>query len=433
MSAAWRIRGGRPLSGTVTPPPDKSISHRALILGALAEGATEIENLLESADCMSTADILQALGTPMEQSADGRWTVRGQDALKPAGRDLDCGNSGTTIRLMAGVLAGQPFTSVLTGDESLRRRPMRRVVEPLRLMGAQVDGRDDGRFAPLTVRGGGLRGIRYETPVASAQVKSCILLAGLFAEGETIVTEPARSRDHTERMLAAFGIEVLQDELSCGLRGDRRPKGTKVTVPGDFSSAAFAVVAGLIVPGSRVRVEGVGLNWTRSGLLDVLQASGAQIKTENERTVAGEPIGDVVVEHSDMWGLHAGGDLVVRMIDEAPVFAVAATQASGGTELADAGELRHKESDRLETISRELRKLGAEIEVTQDGLAVGGPTRLDGAEVTSYADHRIAMSLAVAGLAADGETIVRDVECVGTSFPGFVGFMRALGADIEEI
>lgn len=431
MSQSWRVKGGRPLVGRVTCPPDKSISHRALILGALAEGTTAIRGLLEGEDCLATARTLRRLGVTIERHGPGEWTVTGAPLTEPDDV-LDAGNSGTTMRLMAGVLAGWPFLSVITGDESLRRRPMARVVNPLRSMGATVDGRDGGRLAPLTIRGGGLHGICYESAVASAQVKSCLLLAGMRAEGETVVTEPSLSRDHTERMLAAFGADVVRSDLSVSIRGGSTLRATDVAVPGDVSSAAFPLVAGLIVPGSSVEVLEVGDNPTRTGLLEVLIAAGARLTVSGRREQAGEPIADMSARHSTLSGLSAAGDLVVRMVDEVPAFAVAATQAEGYTELSGASELRHKESDRLATISAELTKMGAEIRDTHDGLVVRGPTRLQGAAVCSHGDHRIAMSLVVAGLAAEGETVVEGVECVDTSFPGFADAMRSLGADIRE-
>ncbi len=427
----WRITGGRSLRGRVSCPPDKSISHRALILGALAEGTTTIRGLLEGEDCLATAHILRKLGVTVERLGPGEWSVAG-GSLKEPDDVLNAGNSGTTMRLMAGVLAGCPFLSVLTGDDSLRRRPMARIVEPLRKMGADVDAREDGRLAPLTIRGGGLHGIRYESPIASAQVKSCVLLAGLQAEGETVVTEPSLSRDHTERMLVAFGADVERSDLSVAVRGGTRLRATDVEVSGDVSSAAFPLVAGLIVPGSSVEVLGVGDNPTRTGLLDLLIGAGAHLHITRRREQAGEPVADMTAEHSPLSGLSAAGDLVVRMVDEVPAFAVAATQADGYTELSGASELRHKESDRLATITAELRKMGADIRDTHDGLLVHGPTQLHGAVVCSHGDHRIAMSLAVAGLAAEGETVVEDVECVDTSFPGFVEMMHSLGADIRE-
>ncbi|GMV35880.1 MAG: 3-phosphoshikimate 1-carboxyvinyltransferase [Fimbriimonadales bacterium] len=431
MTRSWRVKGGHPLVGRVNCPPDKSISHRALILGALAEGTTNIRNLLEGEDCLATARILRHLGVPVERLGPGEWSVTGGPLSEPQDV-LNAGNSGTTIRLMAGVLAGCPFLSVITGDDSLRRRPMARIVEPLRRMGAMVDGREGGRLAPLTIRGGKLRGIRYESPVASAQVKSCVLLAGLRAEGETVVTEPSLSRDHTERMLTAFGAEVERSDLSVAVRGGATLRAADVEVPGDVSSAAFPLVAGLIVPGSSVEVFGVGDNPTRTGLLEVLIGAGADLAVTERREEAGEPVANMTARHCTLSGLSAAGDLVVRMVDEVPVFAVAATQSDGFTELSSASELRHKESDRLATITGELRKMGADIRDTHDGLLARGPTRLRGAVVCSHGDHRIAMSLAVAGLAAEGETVVEDVECVDTSFPGFVEMMRSLGADIRE-
>ncbi len=402
------------------------------MLGGLASGSTVIENLLEGADCLATAAILRQLGVTVERAAEGRWRVDG-GALREPTTILDCGNSGTTMRLMAGILAGQPFHSVLSGDESLNSRPMPRVGNPLRQMGATIDGREDGKFAPLSIRGGRLHGIDTKTPVASAQIKSSILLAGLFADGETTVTEPSLSRDHTERMLPAFGVTLEQKGLSATVQGGAKLQAGFIQIPADFSSAAFPLVAALVIPDSRLELVDVGTNWTRVGFLDLLQSSGANIQREKERERAGEPAADLTAQTSSLTAMTAGGDLIPRMIDEVPLFAVAATQSHGETRLSEAGELRLKESDRLETIRMELGRMGAAIETTEDGLIIQGPTFLTGAIVHSHGDHRIAMSLAIAGMIADGETLVTDVECVDTSFPGFVQLMRALGADIEEV
>lgn len=421
---SWRIVGGSPLRGELTPPADKSISHRALLFGGLAIGQTEIENLLEAEDCLATARILQELGIQAERVAQGCWRVGG-GTLRQPDMPLDAGNSGTTIRLLAGVLAAQPFTSVITGDESLRSRPMRRVIEPLTEMGARIES--EGGSAPLTIRGGPLRGIRYESPVASAQVKSCLLLAGLFAEGETTVVEPSLSRDHTERMLPLFGAELQRDGLSVSVRGRQSLRGASIRVPADFSSAAFPLVAALLVPGSDVTLRSVGVNPTRAALAEVLPV---------ERTPeqgSGEPVASLRSWARPLEPFDVGGEAIPRLVDEVPIMAVAATQAVGESFVRDAQELRVKESNRLATIVEELRKLGAVLEETEDGLRIGGPTPLVGASVRSHGDHRIAMSLAIAGMCASGTTIVEDVECVATSFPDFARALASLGARIEEM
>ncbi len=376
---------------------------------------------------------------------------------------LHCAGSGTTIRLLAGLLAGQPFTSVLTGTDPLRRRPMGRVAEPLRQMGATILGRDDGKLAPLTIRGGNLRGIDYAMPVASAQVKSAILLAGLFAEGETVVHEPGPSRDHTERMLAEYQVEVKVEAEGQGaavrvVGGQKLIGGGELTIPGDFSSAAFPLVAAAIVPGSDVRLTGVGVNPTRTGLYDLLVTMGASVRTESEgltrdegrrtkdesapsreippsfvirhSSFAGEPHADLSVRTSPLRATEAHGDLIVRAIDEFPIFAVAATQAEGTTVIREAAELRVKESDRIASVATELRKMGARVEERPDGMLIHGPTRLHGAVVECHRDHRLAMALAVAGLVADGPTEIRGAEAIGDSFPNFVEAMQALGAEI---
>ncbi len=425
--ADWVIRRARGVRGRWTPPGDKSISHRAVILGMLAHGRTEIRGFLESDDCLRTVAIARQLGATVERTAEGVWVVEGlgrRDFQEP-NDVLDAGNSGTTARLMAGVLASAPIFSVLTGDESLRRRPMRRVVEPLLRMGAHIDGRQNSSRLPLAIRGGDLRAIPYQTPVASAQVKSCVLLAGLRACGVTEVIEPTLSRDHTERMLPAFGAAI---ESAIGnhhhlhrvrLRGGQALTGIALIVPGDFSSAAFWIAAALMLPQSDLIVEGVGVNPTRTGMLEALAGAGVHLRWEQVGESAGEPIATLRVQPQPLQAMYIGGDLIPRLIDEIPIMAVLATQAHGITEIRDASELRVKESDRLATITEELRKMGARIECLPDGLRIEGPTPLHGASVQSHGDHRIAMALAIAGLIAEGETHIESVECVQTSFPDF--------------
>ena len=422
------------MRGVWRPPGDKSITHRAVILGLLAHGTTEIEGFLESDDCLRTLQMAQQLGAQAERIDAARWRIvgRGGQPLCEPTDALDAGNSGTTARLMAGVLASYPIFSVLTGDESLRRRPMRRVVEPLRQMGAQIDGREGASRLPLAIRGGDLRGIHYLTPVASAQVKSCLLLAGLNAAGVTEITEPCLSRDHTERMLRAFGASLEQQVCASGmhrvrLRGKQSLEGQRVSVPGDFSSAAFWIAAALLLPGSDLLIEHVGVNPTRTGLLEALAQGGVHLEWSAVGEQAGEPTATLRVRPQPLSAMHISGALVPSLIDEVPILALLATQAHGTTEIRDAAELRVKESDRIETITTELRKMGAQIEPLPDGLRVQGPTPLHGAEVHSHGDHRIAMTLAIAGLIAHkGETVIHEVACVQTSFPEFESLLERL-------
>ncbi|MBZ0254093.1 MAG: 3-phosphoshikimate 1-carboxyvinyltransferase, partial [Candidatus Methylomirabilis sp.] len=343
------------------------------------------------------------------------------------------GNSGTTTRLLAGVLAAQPFHAVLAGDPYLNRRPMRRVADPLRAMGARIDGREGGQYPPLSIRGGGLKGIAYELPVLSAQVKSAIILAGLTAEGDTAVLEREATRDHTERMLRAMGARIDVKDAPTGrtvlVRRTEALRPLDIDVPGDISSAAFFLVAGLLVPRSDIRIDGVGVNETRTGVLDALRAMGARIEELDGRQVSGEPVGDLIVQTSALRATKIGGAIVPRLIDEVPILAVAATQAEGVTQIRDAEELRVKESDRIAAVADELGKMGARIVEKPDGMDIEGPVRLRGARVSSRGDHRIAMSLAVAALVAEGETEIEDVENVATSFPGFFDRLRSLRAE----
>jgi 3-phosphoshikimate 1-carboxyvinyltransferase len=418
------ITPSRGLHGEVTPPGDKSLSHRAVLLASLAEGTTEIAGFLTGEDTMNTARAMRSLGVSLRDSGPGRLTVdgRGLRGLAEPADVLDLGNSGTGMRLLAGLLAGQDFFSILTGDRYLRKRPMARIAVPLRSMGAAIDGRSGAKFAPLAIRGAGAgtRAIQYASPVASAQVKSAVLLCGLFAEGETSVTEPCKSRDHTERMLRFFGVEVQEEGLRVSMRGRQtlRSPGS-LEIPADISSAAFFLVAAAVVPGSDLLVRNVGTNPTRTGIIDALTAMGADIALENQREQAGEPVADIRVRYRRLRAARFGGSIIPRLIDEVPVLAVAAAYAEGTTVITDAAELRVKESDRIATMAAELRKLGAEVHELHEGLEIGGRQRLAGAPCDSHGDHRIAMSMAVAGLAADGETTVRDAGWIETSFPGF--------------
>ena len=430
-----RIRGGaRGPHGPMTVPGDKSISHRAIILGALAEGVTEVSGCLRSEDCQRTLGAFRALGVEAEgwEGDILRIYGKGLRGLREAADTLNCGNSGTTIRLLAGVLAGQPFLSLLTGDASLRRRPMDRIIHPLTQMGAEIWGRARDTLPPLAVRGGSLHGVTYRCPVPSAQVKSAILLAGLFAEGPTTVIEPAASRDHTERMLTAYGQRVERSEQEVTLIPAGTLQATPISVPGDFSSAAFLLVAGLILPDSDLTIEGVGVNPTRTGLLDVLQAMGAKVQVFPVDAETGEPRAHLRVRASRLQGVSIGGDLIPRLIDEIPVLAVAAACAEGKTVIRDAAELRVKESDRIRTIAAELSRMGVRTEELPDGLIIHGGRRLQGARCEGHGDHRVAMALTVAGLQAEGQTIVRDTACIRTSFPGFVETLEHLFPNVLE-
>lgn len=426
-----RIRPSRGLAGELTPPGDKSLSHRAVMFAAVAEGKTEITGFLPGEDTLNTAKAVRMLGITVEEHGPGSLTVHGKglDGLAEPAGVLDLGNSGTGMRLLAGLLAGQDFFSVLTGDQYLVRRPMGRIVEPLRRMGAVIDGRSGGNLAPLAVRGAGrnVRPIDYCSPVASAQVKSAVLLCGLYAGGVTSVSEPHKSRDHTERMLRFFGVKVREEGLRVSMAGRQalRAPGT-LELPSDISSAAFFLVAASIVPGSDVLIRNVGVNPTRTGIIDILTSMGADIALEQPREQAGEPVADLRVRYRKLRAAQVNGDLVPRAIDELPVIAVAAAHAEGTTVIRDAAELRVKESDRIATIAGELRKMGALVRELPDGMEITGRERLAGAECESHGDHRIAMSMAVAGLAASGETTVRDSSWIETSFPGFERMLAEL-------
>ncbi len=422
------VRPQRRLSGTVVPPGDKSISHRGAILGALAQGVSRLENFQRGADCLATLRCLRLLGVPWRWEDGATLVVEGVglQGLREPPQVLDCRNSGTTMRLLAGLLSSQPFLSVLTGDRSLRRRPMGRVVEPLRHMGAEVLGRAGGALAPLVIRGGALRGMEHHLHVASAQVKSAILLAGLYAEGETVVWEPAPSRDHTERMLGVMGAPIRLVEGGVAISQASELSPLRLRIPGDFSAAAFFLVAALVHPDAQVRLEGVGLNPTRTGLLEVLAQMGAQIKVENMRQWGPEPVADLVAGSSRLEAVQVEADIIPRMIDEVPLLAVAACFAYGETVIRGAQELRAKESDRLRAMARELRRMGARVEELPDGLRIWGPARLQGAVVDSHGDHRLAMALAVAALAARGETVIRNAQSVVVSYPNFWDHLRAV-------
>ncbi len=411
------------LRGQIQVPGDKSISHRALMLGALAQGETRIQGLLLGEDPRSTAACFRAMGAEISELNTELVTVRGVGVgqLQEPVAVLDSGNSGTTMRLMLGLLASQPnrfFT--VTGDASLRSRPMKRVIQPLQQMGAEIWSRSGG-YAPLAVQGKLLKPIHFQSPIASAQVKSCILLAGLLAEGQTTVTEPALSRDHSERMLRAFGAKVTVDPETCSatVTGPSQLTGQTVIVPGDISSAAFWLVAGAIVPDSELLIENVGVNPTRTGILEALALMGANVQQENQRLVAGEPVADLRVRSSALKSCTIAGDLIPRLIDEIPILAVAATLAEGTTVIRDAAELRVKESDRLAVMATQLNRMGAKVTELPDGLEIVGGMPLTGTEVDSYTDHRIAMSLAIAALVASGQTVIHRAEAAAISYPDF--------------
>ena len=437
-AAAGHSLGIHPVSclkGEASVPGDKSITHRALLLGALGDGPSRIKGHLQGGDCRATMNCLRALGVRIDQvhlsdargpqelliRATGLWGWQEPDDV------LDCVRSGTTMRLLAGLLAPQRFYSVVSGASQLRKRPMDRIVTPLREMGARIEGRQSGRFPPLGISGTMLHGIEYVLPVASAQVKSCLLLAGLYAEGLTTLVEPGPSRDHTERMLRARGVVVDTQGLRHSVTGPvARLAPLDTTVPGDFSSAAYLLVGALIVPGSQVLLRGVGVNATRTGFLEVLESMGASIALLNQRDQGGEPVADLLVQSHELRSTWVGDSIVPRMIDEFPILALAATQAQGVTRVRDAAELRVKETDRIAAIVEALRALGAKIEARPDGFDVEGPTPLHGARVDSHGDHRIAMTLAIAGLLAEGETTVAGADCIADSFPGFAATIDAL-------
>lgn len=420
-----RVRQTQKIEGTIRVPGDKSISHRAVMFGALANGTTTIEGFLPGADCLSTISCFRSMGIEIEQQGD-KVTVQGKGwfGLEEPSEHLEVGNSGTTIRLMAGIMSTQPFHVVMEGDESIAKRPMRRVIGPLRQMGAKIDGRKDGEFTPLSIRGGELQAISYQSPVASAQVKSAILLAGLQAKGVTSVTEPHLSRDHTERMLQAFGVQVVRDGLTVSVEGGQELKGRAISVPGDISSAAFMIAAVMVVPGSSLLIENVGINPSRTGIIDVVKAMGGSLELLNERIVNEEPVADLLVTHSELHGIEIAGDIIPRLIDEIPVIAVMASQAKGQTIIRDAEELKVKETDRIATVVSQLSKFGAKVTPTDDGMIIEGETSLTGAVIDSHGDHRIGMAMAIAGLAASGETVVENDEAIDVSFPGFAQLLE---------
>ncbi|MBM4762118.1 3-phosphoshikimate 1-carboxyvinyltransferase [Bacillus sp. B15-48] len=409
------------LSGTINVPGDKSISHRSVMFGALASGTTTVEHFLLGEDCLSTISCLQKLGVKIVQEGS-KVTVEGKgfEGLQEPEEVLDVGNSGTTIRLLMGILAGRPFHSVLVGDQSIGKRPMTRVTRPLMEMGAEISGRKNAEYTPLSINGGSLEPIHYQLPVASAQVKSAILLAGLQANGETSVVEPEKTRDHTERMIRMFGGDVKTEGNVITVKGGQKLTATHVNVPGDISSAAFFLVAGAIVPESRIELKNVGLNPTRTGILDVLTQMGADMSIYEYDTSTNEPAGDIIVKTSSLKGIEISGELIPRLIDEIPIIALLATQAEGSTIIRNAAELKVKETNRIDTVVNELKKLGAIIEATDDGMIIhGNATQLHGGVVSSHGDHRIGMMLAVAALISKQEVWLEQSEAIAVSYPEF--------------
>ena len=425
------ISASKPLRGTLTVSGDKSISHRAVMFGSLATGTTEIEGFLAGEDCLSTIRCFRSMGVQIEQNGSSvKVFGRGLRELTVPDGILDCGNSGTTTRLLSGVLAAQHFDSVLSGDASIQRRPMKRVITPLRAMGADISSVAGNDCAPLSVHGKQLYGIHFNSPIASAQVKSAVLLAGLYASGQTTVTEPALSRDHTERMLRSFGAKVLtgsfEDRPSVTVTETQNLYGTDISVPGDISSAAFFLVGASIVPGSEVVLRNVGINPTRDGVISALRAMGARIEVLEVRNEDSEPAADLLVRYAPLHGTEIGGALIPRLIDELPVLAAAAAVAEGRTVIRDAAELKVKESNRIRTMAEGLSRLGAKVEETEDGLIIDGGAALHGGAVESYSDHRIAMSFAILSLVTDGEVKISDPDCVNISAPSFYEDLRSL-------
>ena len=428
---------GRPFNGEITVPGDKSISHRAVMFGAIAKGTTRIRNFLMGADCLSTIDCFRRLGVQIDvEAAPGQVTVHGRGLRGLKGQQepaasivLDTGNSGTTTRLVSGILAGQDFPSLLSGDASLNTRPMKRIMEPLSQMGARIRSVKGNGCAPLAIEPGQLHGIHYTTKVASAQVKSAILLAGLYADSPTSVTEPALSRNHTELMLKGFGADVSSiinedGTATASIRPCRELFAQDIVVPGDISSAAYFIAAALLVPGSSLLIKNVGINPTRAGFLSVCRDMGGDITLLNERQAGGEPSADLLVKHSSLHSVTIEGGLIPTLIDELPMAAVLAAFADGTTVIRDAAELKVKESDRIATVTANLRAMGCDVTPTDDGMIIRGGKSLHGAVLDSYLDHRVAMSFAVAGLAASGETRIRDANCVGISFPEFYDYFN---------
>jgi len=434
MSLEFHVRPGGSLHGDLRVPGDKSISHRSIMLGALADGVTEVSGFLEGEDALATMRAFRAMGVEIEGPDQGRVRIvgAGREGLRAPSDVLDCGNSGTTMRLLSGLLCGQGFAVTLDGDSSLRRRPMERVAKPLRMMGARIETGEGGRPPVRILPADGLAAIHYDLPVASAQVKSAVLLAGLFAQGRTSVTEPEPTRDHSERMLEAFGVRVERTGATAALQGGQRLTGTVIQVPGDISSAAFFLVAASIAPGSELVLRDVGINPTRIGVIEILRLMGADIQTEHARLAGGEPIADLRVRAAELHGIDVPPHLVPLAIDEFPVLFVAAACAAGRTRVTGAAELRVKESDRIQVMADGLRTLGVAATPTDDGMIIDGGQPFGGGTIDSHGDHRIAMAFSVAALRAEAGLRIRDTDNVATSFPGFVELAAGAGLGIER-
>ncbi len=412
--------------GELSVPGDKSISHRGIMLGAIANGTTEITNFLQGADCLSTISCFQKLGIAIENKGSQALVHgRGLHGLAAPSQVLDVGNSGTTTRLISGILAGQPFPSTLDGDASIRRRPMKRIFTPLSAMGAHFQCQDSG-CAPFTIQGGNLRHIHYRSPIASAQVKSAVLLAGLYGDGITRVTEPVLSRNHTERMLAGFGADITSEGTTASIRPEPKLEAQSIHVPGDISSAAYFIALGLITPGSEILIQNVGINPTRSGILTAAAAMGAELTLLNERNVSGEPVADILVTSSSLHGTVIEGAQIPTLIDEIPIIAIMAAFAEGATTIKDAQELKVKESDRIAVVSENLNAMGGKVTPMEDGMIIEGGYPLHGAHIRTFQDHRIAMSFYIAALNADGESTFDDRSCVAVSYPSFYQDIEAL-------
>ena len=418
------------LKGEIKVPGDKSISHRGVMFGAISEGTTELTGFLDGADCRSTIGCFRAMGIDITQDNDHVIIHgKGLNGLKAPSQMLDVGNSGTTTRLISGILSGQSFVSQLNGDESIQKRPMGRIITPLTQMGAYIKSVKDNGCAPLEMGGTPLKAIHYDSPVASAQVKSCVLLAGLYADGVTSVTEPVVSRNHTELMLSGFGADIKSEGLTASIVGGPKLYGQKIEVPGDISSAAYFIVAGLICPNSDVLIKNVNTNPTRAGIIKVAQNMGGNIELLNERIVSGEPVADIHVTTSQLHGCEVSGDIIPTLIDELPVIAVMAACANGTTTIKDAAELKVKESDRIATVTENLKNMGCDITPTDDGMIINGGTPLKGTKIKTYLDHRIAMSFAIAGLVAEGETTFDNEACCSISYPDF---FKTIGAIVNR-
>ena len=418
----------RRLAGELTIPGDKSISHRSIMFGSIADGLTQVNGFLQGADCLSTISCFSKMGIPIENK--GKTVLihgRGLRGLTAPKEILDCGNSGTTTRLISGILAAQDFDVTLTGDESICKRPMKRIMDPLTMMGARIESVRGNGCAPLAITGSRLHGIHYQSPVASAQVKSAVLLAGLYAEGETCVTEPYVSRNHSELMLSAFGADVHTENTTAVLRPGNALRGLNITVPGDISSAAFFIAAALIVPNSEILIRNVGINPTRDGILHVCRRMNGKISLLNRTNESGEPTADLLVQSSDLKGTEIAGSIIPTLIDELPMIAAMACFAEGTTEIRDAAELKVKESNRIAVMVENLRAMGADVTETEDGMIICGGRPLHGAVIDSRKDHRIAMTFAVTALAAEGETEILDADCVNISYPDFYSDLERLG------